>query len=97
MDAPQKTKGQLFKEKHGYSKTTKRLLKKHGLSDPEELKPLRKARKEKEKKIRKKKHADAAAYRRAHGKLRKNHKGRPKGKGGKTIPKPAAKAVSEAK
>jgi hypothetical protein len=39
------SKGKLFKEKFGYSKTMKRLLKKHGVSSVEEYKGIRKARK----------------------------------------------------
>lgn len=37
-----KSKGQLFKEKTGYSKTMKRLMKKHQVSTVEEYRSIRK-------------------------------------------------------
>lgn len=62
------TKGQLFKQAHGYSKTMKRNMRKKGVITPEEYKPIRKSRKLAERKIRQKKHADSVAYKRVNGK-----------------------------
>lgn len=43
-----KSNGQLFKEKFGYSKTMKRLMRKHKVNTLEEYKKIRRARKKKE-------------------------------------------------
>jgi hypothetical protein len=48
---PKKSNGQLFKEKFGYSKTMKSLIKKNNVSTIEEYKEIRKARKKKENKM----------------------------------------------
>lgn len=69
---PTKTKGQLFKEKHGYSRTMKNLLSKHGRKDEngvnhplslEEYKAARKGIKKLQTKVQKDKHAVAKANR----------------------------------
>lgn len=62
---PKKSKGQLFKEKVGYSKTMKRLMTKHGVQTPEEYKKIRKERKKAQRKIVAAKHAKAKAGRKA--------------------------------
>lgn len=43
-----KSNGQIFKEKFGYSKTMKRLMRKHKVNTLEEYKAIRRARKKKE-------------------------------------------------
>lgn len=47
---PKKTKGQIFKEKHGYSLTMKRNMKKYGVTTVEEYRVIRKENKKKRKK-----------------------------------------------
>lgn len=42
---PTKSKGQLFKEKNGYSKTMKRNMKKHNCRTPEQYRDIRNSRK----------------------------------------------------
>jgi hypothetical protein len=63
------SKGSIFKKQHGYSKTMKRLMHTYGVTI-EQIRERRKARKLAEKKVRQKKHADSAAYKRAHGKAK---------------------------
>ena len=65
-----KTKGQLFKEATGISKTTKRLLNKHGLTINmlENYKEIRKARKKVATKARQEKHKASATYKRLNSK-----------------------------
>lgn len=46
--APQKSKGQLYKETHGISKTMKNLLLKHSVNTVDEYKVVRKARKKRQ-------------------------------------------------
>jgi hypothetical protein len=62
-----KSNGQLFKEKFGYSKTMKRLMKKHEVSSIAEYKEIRKARKKKENKLAKDHRATVQAKRKAKG------------------------------
>lgn len=62
---PEKSNGQLFKEKVGYSKTMKRLMTKHGVDTPDEYRAIRKARRKRQQKIKADKHALAKANRKA--------------------------------
>lgn len=73
----EKTKGQLFKEKTGFSKTRKRLMEKHGVPTVAEYRLIVKNRKKKEKKLQKDKHLAA--------KLGRKPKKAKQGKGGKPI------------
>lgn len=61
------TKGELFKQQHGFSKSTKRAMQKQGLpvSDKSiaELRVIRKARKKKQLKVKQDKHRTALAKR----------------------------------
>jgi hypothetical protein len=80
------SKGQLFKQAHGYSKTMKRNMRKAGVDTSQGYAiAVRKPRKLAERKVRQKKHADSVAYKRVNGKA--------KGKKGQ----PAAKKKSESK
>jgi hypothetical protein len=76
------SKGSIFKKQHGYSKTTKRLLHTYG-ETLDQYRIRRKNRKLAERKVRQKKHADSAAYKRAHGKTKGS-------KGSKPAPKKVA-------
>lgn len=69
------SKGQLFKAQHGYSKTMKRNMHKHGVTTVEEYKVVRKKRKQAERKIQQDKHSKSTAYKRANGK-KKGAKGK---------------------
>lgn len=71
------TKGELFKQKNGISKTQKRLLHKYGLETVAEYKPIRKARKQKETKARQEKHKASVTYKRLNGKGKKGAKNQP--------------------
>jgi len=78
-----KSKGQQFKEKHGYSKTLYRNMKKAGLdlinySDSiNEYKAIRKKRKKKEVRAKQKKHELSAVHMGTYGKVRTSkHKSR---------------------
>ena len=74
------TKGEKFKKQFGYSRTFRRLMNKHNVSNPEDYKKIRKERKKKEKKKRQKKREDSRLYMRTKGKVRKSkHKKRTKG------------------
>jgi len=61
------TKGELFKQQHGFSKSTKRAMQKQGLpvagESIAELKVIRKARKKKQLKVKQDKHKTALAKR----------------------------------
>jgi hypothetical protein len=60
---PEKSKGQLFKEKYGYSKTLKRNMKKKGCATPEEYRANYTKRRAKEAQIKRDKHMRAVAGR----------------------------------
>lgn len=60
---PKKSKGQIFKEKHGYSKTMKRNMKKAGVTSIEDYRKIRKERKKVQSQIAKRKHSVASAQR----------------------------------
>ena len=72
------TKGEIFKQERGFSKSAKRSMQKLGLpvsaDSLPELKKARKLRKLKETKIRQEKHKASTAYKRANGK-KKGSKG----------------------
>lgn len=61
--APEKSKGQLFKEKVGYSKTMKRLMTKHGVTSLEEYRAIRKRKKKAQRVVVAGKHSMAKANR----------------------------------
>ncbi len=63
------SKGSLFKKKHGYSKTMKRLLHKYGIT-LEEYRKLRKEKKHKETLARQAKHKASRIYHAANKKVR---------------------------
>ena len=62
--------GAIFKKKHGYSKTQKRLMQKHGPTSLEELRDRTKARKKKQTEKRKDKRAIARANRKPAGAIK---------------------------
>lgn len=62
---PQKSKGQLFKEKNGYSLTMYRNMRKQGITSIEEYRLLYKKRRSEAAKIKRAKHAKALAGRKA--------------------------------
>lgn len=75
------TKGQLFKQQHGFSKSTKRAMQKQGLpvsgESIAELRVIRKARKKKQLKVKQDKHKTALAKRGA-GKSKSSTPGKKK-------------------
>jgi hypothetical protein len=70
-----KSNGQIFKETHGYSKSTKRAMAKSGISNFEEYKLVRKARKKSQRDVWRKKHFASLSQRKNNSK--------PKSSGGK--------------
>lgn len=70
VKVPKKSNGQKFKEKYGYSKTIKRLLRKHGVSI-EEYRRLVKERKKRALALKRDKHAVKSTNRRLSGKKTK--------------------------
>ena len=58
---PEKSKGQLFKEKYGYSKTLKRNMKRKGASTPQEYRANYRTRRAAEALVKRAKHMKAVA------------------------------------
>lgn len=72
---PSPSNGAIFKKRHGYSKTLKRLLHKYGLSI-EEYRQIRRERKLKEKKVRQEKHKASKLYRQTHKRIKQPGEGK---------------------
>lgn len=92
--APKETKGMIFKKTFGFSKSTKRAMRRVGITTPitvdgsglnieyafEEYVKIRRARKLTQKIARQKKHADSVAYKRAYAKSKGSKGSKPANK-----------------